>query len=77
MNRTEEVARCLVIARRNRPVLLQLSEKVLDQMPRFVEVLVAVNRFIATRLTGNHRLDSLCFEHVSDPLIGIIRFVGQ
>ena len=77
MNGTEEIASRLFVSRRNRPVMLQLSEKVLNQMPRFVEMLVVVYRFVATRLTRNHRLDSRRFEHLSDTLVSILRFVGQ
>lgn len=52
MDSTQEVASGLIVACRNRPVLLQLGEEVLYQMPRFVEMFVVINRFVATRLPG-------------------------
>lgn len=55
---------------------IQLSEKILYQMPRFVEMFVVVNRLCATRLTGNHRLNALCLQHRSDSFLRVIGLIG-
>jgi hypothetical protein len=42
MNRTQKVDRSFVIPGGNSTILLELGEKVLNQMPRFVQILVVL-----------------------------------
>lgn len=49
MDAPQKVARSLVIARSNSPVLLQACEEVLDQMARLVQMVVIFARLFVPR----------------------------
>src|SRR3954467_2910906 len=71
----EEVDRPLVVAGRDRPVLLQLGEEVLDQVARLVEVLVVGPGLLAVGLGRDHgRLAGPC-ERPEHALLGVERLV--
>src|SRR4051794_14993484 len=66
----------LVVAGRDGPVLLQLGEEILDQVPRLVEVLVVPARVLAVRLGRDHRGLAGPRERREHPLLGVERLVG-
>src|SRR3954451_22939767 len=69
--------RPLVVAGRNGPVLLQLREEVLDQVPRLVQLLVVRARVPAVGLGRDHgRLAGPC-ERPEHALLGVERLVGD
>src|SRR3954449_12226900 len=73
----EKVDRPLVVAGRDRPVLLQLGEEVLDQVARLVEVLVVGPGLLAVGLGRDHgRLAGPC-ERPEHALLGVERLVGD
>ena len=77
MDAGEEVSGGLVIACRNGSVLLQLGKEVLDQMPRFVEVVVEVTRQTTSSLGRDHSRLSGRRQRGEDAAICIESFVGD
>src|SRR3954471_19504733 len=67
----------LVVAGRDRPVLLQLGEEVLDQVACFVEILIVGARLLAVRLGRDHRGPAGLRERPEDALLGVERLVGD
>src|SRR3954451_2463899 len=65
------------VAGRDRPVLLQLGEEVLDQVTRLVEVLIVGARLLAVRLGRDHRRLAGLRERPEDALLGVERLVGD
>src|SRR3954467_5070851 len=67
----------LVVAGRDRPVLLQPGEEVLDQVACFVEVLIVGARLLAVRLGRDHGGLAGPRERPEDALLGVERLVGD
>jgi len=67
----------LVIARGDRSILLELGKEILNQMPRFVQLLVVFTRVLAVALRRNHPAFALLLESLNHPLVRIISFVGS
>jgi len=67
----------LVIARGDRSILLELGKEILNQMPRFVQLLVVFTRVLAVALRRNHTAFALLLESLNHPLVRIISFVGS
>ena len=77
MNTTQERICSFVVARCDATVLLQASKEVLDEMTRFVQVLVVVALFFAVPTAWDDYLLALLQERLYDPLLRVIAFVGK
>src|SRR3954447_24287725 len=77
MDGAQEVGGPLVVAGRDRPVLLQLGEEVLDQVARLVEILVVGAGVLAVGLGRGHRRPAGPSEGLEHPLLGIEGLVGD
>lgn len=77
MNATQERICSFVVPRCNATVLLQASKEVLDEMARFVQVLVVAAFFFAVPTAWDDYLLALLQERVHDPLLCVIAFVGK
>ncbi len=72
-----QVARCLVIARGNGPVLLQAREEVLHQVTLFVQVAVVFAWLLARGARCNDDLFALIQQGLHDPSLGVVGLVGN
>ncbi len=77
VNAGQEASCCLVVAGGNGPELLELGEKVLDQMPGLVEVFVEGARRLAAFAGWDDRRLAGVSQRLEYPLVGIERFVGD
>src|SRR3954447_3491668 len=77
MDGAQEVGGPLVVAGRDRPVLLQLGEEVLDQVARLVEILVVGAGVLAVGLGRDHRRPAGPSEGLEHPLLGVEGLVGD
>lgn len=77
MDGPQKVARGLVVARGNGPVLLQACKKVLDQMPNLVEVSVILARLFVRCPRRNNHILALVQQRLDQPGVGIVGLVGK
>src|SRR5215204_3787201 len=77
VNAGQEASCGLVIASGDGPELLELGEKVLDQMPGLVEVFVKGARCLAGLARWDHRRLASLGQRLEHPRVGIERFVGD
>jgi len=75
MDGAEKVARRLVIARGNGPVLLEPREEVLDQMPRLVQVPVKFAGLLVRRPPRNDHGLAPGQQRLDDPGLGVVGLV--
>ena len=77
MNGAQKVARCLVIARGNGPVLLQTGKEVFHQVTLFVQVPVAFTRLLGRGARWNDDLFAFVQQGLHHPSLGVVAFVGN
>ena len=77
MNAGQEASCGFVVAGGNSPELLQLAEKVLDQMPGLVELFVEGARRLAAFARWDDRGLAGFSQRLAHPLVGIERLVGN
>lgn len=77
MHRGKKVSCGLVVAGRKGAKLLEFGEEVLDQVSRFVEVLVVVARRPAARLGWNHGGFAGSGKRRDDPRLGVKSLVSD
>ena len=77
MNRAEKVPGGLIISRRDRAILLELREEVLNQMPRRVQMPVEYPWRLPVGFWRNNRLFSRSCQRFEHPLRRINRLIGQ
>jgi len=73
----EEVSGCFVVARGNRPVLLELAVEILDEMTRLVHLFVERALDFAIALGRDHGRFACCTKRFDHALVGIKCFVSQ
>ncbi len=77
MNAAQERICSFIVPCCDATVLLQASKEVLNEMTRFVQVLVVVAFFFAVPTAWDDYLLALLQERVYDPLLRVIAFVGK
>ena len=77
MNGSQEVARRLVVSRRNGPVLLEPGEEILDEVARFIGVPIKITRCLSARFGRYDGGLTGCGQRFDHALIGIERFIGN
>jgi len=75
MDTTQNRRSSLVIARSNRPILLELLKEVLDEMPPGVHMRVIVSCFYAIGFRRNNSFYPRLFEDIQYTVFSIIGFV--
>jgi hypothetical protein len=77
MDSGKEISGGLVITCRDRSVLLKLAEEILDEMARFVHLLVVGALDLSIALWRDYGRFSCCKQRLDDTLIGIKSLVRQ
>ena len=77
VNAGQEASCGLVVASGDGPELLELGEKVLDQVACRVEVVVEGARYLAGLARGDHRRLASLGQRLEHPRVGIECFVGD
>ena len=73
----QKVRGTLVVARRDRPKLLELGEEILNQVTRLVQILVIGTLVPTVGLGRDHRRLAGLFQRGKDPCLGVERLVGD
>ena len=77
MNAGQKASCGLVVSSGNGLELLELGEKVLDEVARLVEVFVKGARYLAGLARGDHRRLASLGQRLEHPRVGIERLVGN
>ena len=77
MEGTEEVAGGLVVTSGNAAILLELVEKLLNQVTCLVQVLVVLTGLSAAALGRNDNAFACLVQRIDEPLLGIVSLVGN
>jgi len=77
VDRSEEISSCLVVARSNCPVLLELAEEVLHQVARLVHLPVKGAPDLSIALGWDYELFSCRKQGFDHALVGIEGFIRQ
>jgi hypothetical protein len=77
MDCPEKVASGFVITSGDGAVLLQLVEKVINQVTRLVKVPVIIARLFTATARGDDNALASDFQRCDDPLLGVISFIDE
>ena len=77
VNAAQEVASCLVVARSNGPVLLELGKEVLDHMARLVHGLVVVALLPVCAARWNHHRFVGFKQRLNHSVLGVVALIGD
>ena len=77
VNATQEVASCLVVARSNGPVLLELGKEVLDRMARLVQGFVVIALLPVGAARWNHHCLIGYEQRLNHSVLGVVALVGD
>ena len=77
MNAAQEVASCLVVARRNGPVLLELGKEVLNHMTRLVQGFVVIALLPVGAARWNHHRLVGFEQRLNHSVLGVVALVGD
>jgi len=75
--RCEEVPRGFIVASGDGSVLFEIGEEVFDKVSSFVDFFVEVAGCFPIGLWWDHGGFARRLEHVDDPFVGVVGFIGQ